>query len=106
MSNHRQYDADGAFPIVVEESDVELGEPDDSDAIEQQIQSILMWKYAGQTTRQTTTVVHKSSTSMTCPKQPALQIQPLVAKMTINGLEAVVMFDMGSTSDAVSPEFA
>jgi len=26
--------------------------------------------------------------------------------MTINGLEAVVMFDMGSTSEAVSPEFA
>jgi hypothetical protein len=26
--------------------------------------------------------------------------------MTINGLDAVVMFDTGSTSDAVSPEFA
>jgi hypothetical protein len=26
--------------------------------------------------------------------------------MTINGLDAIVMFDTGSTSDAVSPEFA
>jgi hypothetical protein len=26
--------------------------------------------------------------------------------MMINSLEAIVMFDMGSTSDAVSPEFA
>jgi hypothetical protein len=25
--------------------------------------------------------------------------------MTINGLDAIVMFDTGSTSDAVSPEF-
>ena len=50
-------------------------------------------------------VVRKLSASMMCPKWPASQIQPLVAKMTINGLEAVVMFDMGSTLDAVSPEF-
>jgi len=39
------------------------------------------------------------------PKWPASQIRPLVAKMTINGLDAIVVFDTGSTSDAVSPEF-
>jgi len=50
-------------------------------------------------------VVRKLSASMMCPKWPASQIQPLVAKMTINGLDAIVMFDTGSTSDAVSPEF-
>jgi hypothetical protein len=42
---------------------------------------------------------------MTRLKWPASQIRPLVAKMTINRLDAVVMFDTGSTSDAVSPEF-
>ena len=50
-------------------------------------------------------VVRKLSASMMRPKWPASQIQPLVAKMTINGLDAIVMFDTGSTSDAVSPEF-
>jgi hypothetical protein len=93
--HHLQYDADGAFPVVVEESDFEISEPDDSDVIEQRIQSIRMWKDAGRPARQTTTVVHKSSMSMTRLKRPALQIQPLVAKMTINDLEAIVMFDMG-----------
>jgi len=43
---------------------------------------------------------------MTRPKQPASQIQPLVAKMTINRLDTIVMFDTGSTLDAVSPKFA
>jgi hypothetical protein len=90
----------------VEESDFEISEPDDSDVIKQRIQSIRVWKDAGQPARQTTTVVRKSSASMMHLKQPASQIRPLVAKMTINGLEAVVMFDTGSTSDAVSPEFA
>ena len=33
--HHLQYDADGAFPVVVEESDFEISEPDDSDVIEQ-----------------------------------------------------------------------
>ena len=45
--DHLQYEADGAFPVVVEESDVKPSEPDDSDAIEQRIQSICMWKDAG-----------------------------------------------------------
>jgi len=36
--DHLQYDADGAFPIVVEDNNIEPSEPDDSDAIEQQIQ--------------------------------------------------------------------
>ena len=93
--HHLQYDADGAFPVVVEESDFEISEPDDSDVIKQRIQSIRMWKDAGQPARQTTTVVHKSRMSMTRLKWPALQIQPLVAKMMINDLEAIVMFDMG-----------
>jgi hypothetical protein len=61
---------------------------------------------AGQPAKQTTTVVCKSSASMMRPKRPASQIRALVAKMTINGLDAVVMFDTGSTSDAVSPKFA
>jgi hypothetical protein len=103
--HHLQNDADDAFPVVVEESDSEISEPDDSDVIEQRIQSIHVRKDAGQSARQTTTVVRKSSMSMTHPKRPASQIRLLVAKMTINGLEAVVMFDTGSTSDAVSPEF-
>ena len=38
--HHLQNDADGAFPVIVEESDFEISEPDDSDAIEQRIQSI------------------------------------------------------------------
>jgi len=33
--DHLQDDADGAFPIVVEESDFKPSEPDDSDAIKQ-----------------------------------------------------------------------
>jgi len=33
--DHLQYDADGAFPVIVEESDFKLSEPNDSDAIEQ-----------------------------------------------------------------------
>jgi hypothetical protein len=33
--DHLQYDADGAFLVVVEDSDIEPSEPDDSDAIEQ-----------------------------------------------------------------------
>jgi hypothetical protein len=72
--HHLQNDADGAFPIVVEESDVEISEPDDSDVIEQRIQSICVWKDAGQPARQTTTFVHKSSASMTRLKRPASQI--------------------------------
>ena len=103
--HHLQYNTDGAFPVVMEESDFEMSEPDDSDVIKQRIQSICVQKDAGQPARQTTTVVHKSSASMTCPRWPASQIRLLVAKMMINGLEAVVMFDTGSTSDAVSPAF-
>jgi len=45
--DHLQYDADGAFPIIVEDSDIEPSEPNDSDAIEQRIQSIHVWKDAG-----------------------------------------------------------
>ena len=104
--DHLQYVADGAFPIVVEDSNIEPSEPDDSDAIEQRIQSICVWQDTGWTAKQTTTVIRKLSASMMCPKRPASQIWPLVAKMMINGLDAIVMFDTGSTSDAVSPEFA
>jgi hypothetical protein len=35
--HHLQYNRDGAFPVIVEESDFEISEPDDSDVIEQQI---------------------------------------------------------------------
>jgi hypothetical protein len=45
--DHLQYDADGAFPIIVEESNFEPSKPNDSDAIEQRIQSIRMWKDTG-----------------------------------------------------------
>jgi hypothetical protein len=38
--DHLQLDADGAFPVVVEDNDIKSNEPDDSDDIEQQIQSI------------------------------------------------------------------
>jgi hypothetical protein len=40
------------------------------------------------------------------PHKEGAMIQPIVTKMSLNGLEAVVMFDTGSTADAVSPEFA
>jgi hypothetical protein len=99
-------DANGAFPVVIEDNDTEVSEPDDDEVIEQRIQSIHIQQDAGHPAKQTTTVVHRLSMSMTHPKWPASQIQPLVAKMTINGLDTVVMFDTGSTSDAVSPEFA
>jgi len=104
--DHLHDDADGAFPVVIEDNDTEVSELNDDEVIEQRIQSIHIWQDAGQPAKQTTTVVRKSSASMTRPKRPASQIQPLVAKMTINGLDAVVMFDTGSTSDAVSPKFA
>jgi hypothetical protein len=104
MAIHDDYlhdNADGAFPVVIEDNDTEVSELDDDEVIEQRIQSIRVRQAAGQPAKQTTTVVRKSSL-----KRPASQIRPLVAKMTINGLDAVVMFDTGSTSDAVSPEFA
>jgi hypothetical protein len=104
--DHLHDNADGAFPVVIEDNDTEVSELDDDEVIEQRIQSIRVRQSAGQPAKQTTTVVRKSSASMTRPKRPASQIRPLVAKMTINGLDAVVMFDTGSTSDAVSPEFA
>jgi hypothetical protein len=104
--DHLHDDADGAFPVVIEDNDTEVSELNDDEVIEQQIQSIRVQQSAGQPAKQTTTVVRKSSASMTRPKRPASQIRPLVAKMTINGLDAIVMFDTGSTSDAVSPKFA
>ena len=104
--DHLHDNADGAFPVVIKDNDTEVSELDDNEVIEQRIQSIRVQQSAGQPAKQTTTVVRKSSASMTRPKRPASQIRPLVAKMTINGLDAIVMFDTGSTSDAVSPEFA
>jgi len=103
--DHLHDDAEGAFPVVIEDNDTEVSELNDDEVIEQRIQSICVQQSAGQPAKQTTTVVCKSSTSMMRPKWPVSQIQPLVAKMTINGLDAVVMFDTGSTLDAVSPEF-
>jgi hypothetical protein len=49
--DHLQYDADGAFPIIVEDSDIKPSEPNNSDAIKQRIQSICMQQGAGQTTK-------------------------------------------------------
>ena len=57
--SHLQTDADGAFPVVVEESNTKSSEPDDGDDIKQWIQSIHIQQDAGQTAKQTTTVVHK-----------------------------------------------
>jgi hypothetical protein len=104
--DHLHDDADGAFPVVIKDNDTEVSELDDDEVIEQRIQSIRIWQDTGQPAKQTTTVARKSSAAMMRPKRPASQIRPLVAKMTINGLDAVVMFDTGSTSDAVSPKFA
>jgi hypothetical protein len=104
--DHLHDDADGAFPVVIEDNDTEVSELDDDEVIEQRIQSIRIWQDTGQPAKQIMTVVRKSSASMTCPKWPASQIRPLVAKMTINGLDTIVMFDTGSTSYAVSPKFA
>jgi len=104
--DHLHDNADGAFPVVIEDNDTKVSELNDDEVIEQRIQSIRVQQSAGQPAKQTTTVVHKSSASMMRPKQPASQIRPLVAKMTINRPDAVVMLDTGSTSDAVSPEFA
>jgi len=104
--DHLHDNTDGAFPVVIEDNDTKVSELDDDEVIEQRIQSICIQQSTGQPAKQTITIVHKSSMSMMHPKRPVSQIRPLVAKMTINGLDAVVMFDTGSTSDAVSPEFA
>jgi hypothetical protein len=104
--DHLHDDADGAFPVVIEDNDTEVSELDDDEVIKQRIQSIRIQQDTGQPAKQTTMVVRKSSVSMTRLKRPVSQIRPLVAKMTINGLDVVIMFDTGSTSDAVSPEFA
>ena len=39
------------------------------------------------------------------PKRPKAAMKPLLVEVMINGLPAVALFDMGSTTDAVSPEF-
>jgi len=66
--DHLHDDADGAFPVVIEDNDTEVSELNDDEVIEQQIQSIHVWQDAGQPAKQTTTVVRKSSASMTRPK--------------------------------------
>ena len=45
--DHLHNDADGVFPMVVEDSDTEVSEPDDNEHIEQQIQSIHVRQDAG-----------------------------------------------------------
>jgi hypothetical protein len=72
--DHLHDNADGAFPVVIEDNDTEVSELDDDEVIEHRIQSIRIRKDAGQPAKQTTTVVRKSSTAMTCPKRPASQI--------------------------------
>jgi hypothetical protein len=66
--DHLHNDADGAFPVVIEDNDTEVSELDDDEVIEQRIQSIRVRQDAGQPVKQTTTVVQKSSAAMTRPK--------------------------------------
>jgi hypothetical protein len=66
--DHLHDDADGAFPVVIEDNNTKVSELDDDEVVEQQIQSIHTQQDKGQPAKQTTTVVRKSSTSMTCPK--------------------------------------
>jgi len=67
-------DANGAFPVVIKDSDTKVSEPNDDEVIEQRIQSIHVQQDAGHPAKPTTTVVCKSSASMMRPKQPASQI--------------------------------
>ena len=66
--DHLHDDAEGAFPVVIEDNDTEVSELNDDEVIEQRIQSICVQQSAGQPAKQTTTVVCKSSTSMMRPK--------------------------------------
>jgi len=66
--DHLHDNADGAFPVVIEDNDTKVSELDDDEVIKQRIQSIRIQKSAGQPAKQTTTVVCKSSASMTRPK--------------------------------------
>jgi len=66
--DHLHYHADGAFPVVIEDNDTKVSELNDDEVIEQRIQSICVQQAAGQPAKQTTTVVRKSSASMTRPK--------------------------------------
>jgi hypothetical protein len=50
---HLQDDADGSFPVLVEESDIESSEPNDSDVVEQRIPSIHIHQDAGRPAKQT-----------------------------------------------------
>src|SRR5580693_890614 len=72
--DHLHDEADGAFPVVIEDNDTEVSELDVDEVIEHRIQSIRVRKDAGQPAKQTTTVVRKSSAAMTRPKRPASQI--------------------------------
>ena len=53
-----------------------------------------------------TNVVRLSRFPKARPSRPSSVTRPLIGQMNINGLIAIVMFDSGSTADAVSPEFA
>ena len=66
--DHLHDDADGAFPVVIEDNDTKVSELNDNEVIEQQIQSIRVQQATGQPARQTTTVVRKLSMAMTRPK--------------------------------------
>ena len=50
--------------------------------------------------------VRKSHFPRQRPKRPKMTTKPIVTEVTINGLKAITLFDTGSTTDAVSPEFA
>ena len=50
--------------------------------------------------------VRKSRFPRQRPTRPKAATKPLVIRVVINGLTAIVLLDSGSTTDAVSPEFA
>lgn len=50
--------------------------------------------------------LRRSKVSRDRPEIPVEDIRPLVARMKLNGLVAIVLLDTGSTPDAISPDFA
>jgi hypothetical protein len=79
--------------------------PDDDPEIVVEFRSLTERVPMGNSTR-TTNVVRMSRCPKARPSRPSSVTRPLLAKININGLTAVAMFDSGSTADAVSPEFA
>jgi hypothetical protein len=51
-------------------------------------------------------ILHKSTAPKPRPSLPHEATWPIVAKVNINGLDAITMIDTGSSMDAITPEFA